>query len=317
MLSKTVREISRYHKFLIVSHVDPDGDTIGSSLGLAWALRALGKDVMLACQDPVPDEILFLPGVGAYEPQVRGDIEAVIAVDASDLRRMGSVYDPQTMGSLPLLVIDHHVTNDGFGTVNLVEKASSTAEIVLRVIDALGVPIDETIATCLLTGIVTDTQGFRTSSTTPGSLSAAQRLVQAGAGLVEISHQVFNRRSLEMLALWGRALAAAELREGVVWAELPLSWLPAGNANGQMGSGLANMLNTVKEARVAALFTEQSDGIIDVSLRAKPGVDVSRVALEFGGGGHAPAAGCQVRGELESVREAILASLVRLVASSQ
>ena len=155
---------------------------------------------------------------------------------------------------------------------------SSTAEIVLKVIDALGVPIDATIATCLLTGIVTDTQGFRTSSTTPDSLDAAQRLVRSGANLVEITNQAFNRRSLPMLALWGRALAAAELRGGVVWTELPLAWLPDGNANGQMGSGLANLLNTVREAQVAALFTEQNDGLIDVSLRAKPGYDVSRVA---------------------------------------
>ncbi len=317
MLRRIVQEISRYHRFLIVSHVDPDGDTIGSSLGLAWALRALGKEVVLACQDPVPDEILFLPGVDAYGQQAGGEVDAVIAVDSSDLRRMGTVYDPQTLGALPLLVIDHHVTNNGFGTVNLVEEASSTAEIVLRVIDALGVPVDATIATCLLTGIVTDTQGFRTSSTTPDSLSAAQRLVEAGARLVEISDQVFNRRPLRMLALWGRALAAAQLREGVVWTELPLSWLDGINSNGQLGSGLASMLNTVREARAAALFTEQADGLVDVSLRGKPGVDVSRVALEFGGGGHAPAAGCQVRGELESVREAILASLVRLVASSQ
>jgi phosphoesterase RecJ-like protein len=255
--------------------------------------------------------------VDEYQRHATGGQEAVIAVDASDLRRMGDVYEPDTMGALPLLVIDHHVTNAGFGSVNLIENTSSTAEIVLKVIDALGVPVDETIATCLLTGVVTDTQAFRTSSTTPESLDVAQRMVRLGANLVDITNQTLNRRSLAMLSLWGRALAAAELRGGVVWTELPLAWLPDGNANGQMGSGLANLLNTVREARVAALFTEQDDGLVDVSLRAKPGYDVSRVATEFGGGGHAPAAGCQVPGDLRTVREAVLASLVRLAADSQ
>jgi phosphoesterase RecJ-like protein len=317
MLSEIAREIDRYTRILIVSHVDPDGDTVGSSLGLAWALRAQGRQVSLGCQDPMPGEVAFLPGVGDYRRRAVGDEQLVIAVDASDRRRMGDVYQPETMDGLPLLVVDHHVTNDGYGTFNLIEATSSTAEIVLSVIDALGVPVDSTIATCLLTGVVTDTQGFRTSSTTLNSLAVAQRLVQAGANLVEISNQAFNRRSLEMLSLWGRALAGAELRQGIVWTELPLTWLTDGNANGQMGSGLANLLNTVREAIAAALFTEQDGGIIDVSLRAKPGLDVSRVALEFGGGGHAPAAGCQVRGELYAVREAILASLIRVAASSR
>lgn len=315
--SEMALEIRQHQRVLIVSHVDPDGDTIGSSLGLALALRTLGIQVVLACQDPVPDEVAFLPGVDEYQRHATGGQEAVIAVDASDLRRMGDVYEPDTMGALPLLVIDHHVTNAGFGSVNLIENTSSTAEIVLKVIDALGVPVDETIATCLLTGVVTDTQAFRTSSTTPESLDVAQRMVRLGANLVDITNQTLNRRSLAMLSLWGRALAAAELRGGVVWTELPLAWLPDGNANGQMGSGLANLLNTVREARVAALFTEQDDGLVDVSLRAKPGYDVSRVATEFGGGGHAPAAGCQVPGDLRTVREAVLASLVRLAADSQ
>ena len=221
--SEMALEIRQHQHVLIVSHVDPDGDTIGSSLGLALALRTLGIQVVLACQDPVADEVAFLPGVDEYQRHATGGQEAVIAVDASDLRRMGDVYEPDTMGSLPLLVIDHHVTNAGFGLVNLIENTSSTAEIVLKVIDALGVPVDETIATCLLTGVVTDTQAFRTSSTTPESLDVAQRMVRLGANLVDITNQTLNRRSLAMLSLWGRALAAAELRGGVVWTELPLA----------------------------------------------------------------------------------------------
>jgi len=311
--SRIAEELLRHRRILIVSHVDPDGDTIGSALGLAWALRSLGREVLMGCDDPVPEEAAALPGADEFSSSPPQDVDAIVAVDASDERRMGSLFRPSAERGGPLIVIDHHITNGGYGDLNLVMDTSATAEIVLLVVDALGVSLDATIARCLLTGVVTDTQGFRTASTTANSLTVAQRLMAAGADLVQISNQAFNRRSLSMLSLWGRALTAAEMRSGVLWAELPLAWLPQGNSDGQVGSGLANLLNTVREARVSALFTEQDDGLIDVSIRAKPGYDVSGVALAFGGGGHAGAAGCQVKGSLAGVREAVVDALTRLV----
>ncbi|MGI6367908.1 MAG: DHH family phosphoesterase [Anaerolineae bacterium] len=306
-------EIRRHRRALIISHVDPDGDTIGASLALALACGMLGITATVACQDPLPEELLFLPGAGEYHTQGTGQESLVIGVDASDARRLGAVYRDGAVQGKPLVVIDHHITNQGYGDLNLVLDTASTAEVVLQVIDALEVPLDREISTCLLTGLVTDTQAFRTSNVTAEALGVAMRLVQAGAALADITNQVFSRRSFATLSLWGRALASAQLRDGVVWTELPLAWVPEGSANGQLGSGLANMLNTAREASVAALFTEQADGLIDVSLRGKPGYDVSQVAVAFGGGGHAPAAGCQVSGELAKVRESILEALVHLV----
>ncbi len=300
--------LARAERVLIVAHVDPDGDTIGSALGLAWALRERGHEVVLACQDPVPSDIRFLPGADEFGSQIV-EADLVISVDTSDIRRMGSLYDPKRFSSLPLVVIDHHTTNTGFGDINLVRDAAATVQLVVELLDHLDILLDEAIATCLLTGLITDTQGFRTSSTTAEALAVAQRLVDAGAPLADITNKVFNQRSFHSLALWGDALSRARLDEGVIWTALYHS--PDGDDPEQagFGSGLVNFLNTVQQARAAVVFREQGDGTIDVSMRAKPGVDVSQVALAFGGGGHPQAAGCQVHGEMEQVRDGILAAL--------
>jgi phosphoesterase RecJ-like protein len=306
--------LSGIRRVLIVSHVDPDGDTIGSALGLAWALRSQGLAVRLACQDPLPDEVGFLPGVEAFQSDGLTDEQLVIAVDTSDRRRMGKRYVESDLGGRPLVVIDHHVTNPGFGDVNLIAGAPATALLMLEVVDHLGVPLDATIATCLLTGIITDTQGFRTSNTTPEALAAAQRLMQAGAPLAQINQWAFSRRAAATLPVWGAALANATLTDGVLWAELPYDLLRQNGIGGEASSGLVNFFNTVREAQIAVVLTEQPDGIIDVSLRSKPGVDVSAVALALGGGGHAQAAGCQIAGELAEVRARVVAAAQAAVA---
>ncbi len=318
MLSQTslneLREALRgVQRVLIVSHVDPDGDTIGSALGLAWALRAQGIAVTLACQGPLPDEVGFLPGVEAFQDIGPTDEQLVIAIDASDRRRMGTRYVEESSLQRPLVVIDHHITNPGYGDLNLIAEVPATAMLVLEVMDALEIPLDATIATCLLTGIITDTQGFRTSNTTPEALAAAQRLMQAGAPLAQINQWVFARRSAATLTVWGVALCRATLEGGVLWTELPLTLVNPDGMRGEASSGLVNLINTVREAWVAAVFTEQPGGIIDVSMRSKPGVDISGVALAFGGGGHAQAAGCQVPGPLAEVRQRVVAALRAVV----
>ena len=188
--------------------------------------------------------------------------------------------------------------------------------MVLEAIDYLRIPVDASIATCLLTAIITDTQGFRTSNTTPESLAAAQRLIQAGAPLAEINEWVFSRRAVATLPVWGATLAGAQLTDGVLWAELPFDLLSRDGLGSKPISGLVNFLNTVREARVAVILAEQGDGIIDVSLRSKPGVDVAAVAQAFGGGGHPQAAGCQVPGPLREVRERIVSALQAAVAQA-
>jgi phosphoesterase RecJ-like protein len=211
---------------------------------------------------------------------------------------------------VPLINIDHHVTNEGYGTVSLVDaSASSTAEVVLRLLDHMEVEVDAQAAMCLLTGIVTDTRGFRTNTVTLQTMAAAVRLIRAGASLTTIAREALDRRSVGAIRLWGSALSAARVEGRVIWTAIPLEMSrQAGFASGG-DAGLASYLAGAEETDGAAVFVEQAVNWIDVGLRASPGFDVSGIALRFGGGGHALAAGCTQRGPLDDVVGRVLPEL--------
>jgi phosphoesterase RecJ-like protein len=301
--------LEQVQRVLIVSHIMPDGDTLGSALGLAWALRARGIEARLSCADEVPADFAFLPGLADYAVRPLTDEQAVLVVDSSDLERIGSIYGEAAFARVPVVNIDHHVTNLSFGNINLIVPKASTAELVLDVITFLEIPLDQRIATCLLTGVVTDTRGFRTSNTTADTLRAAVRLVEAGAPLSEITDAVFSHRSLDTLRLWGPALSNVQRRGRIVWAEITQEMLREAGVDISAAGGLVNFLSSFHEAQVAIVFRELEDGRVDVSMRAIPALDVSQVALAFGGGGHPQAAGCTVVGTLPDVRERIIAAL--------
>ena len=187
-------QLDRSERVLVVSHVSPDGDTLGASLGMAWALRARGLFVRLACADPVPADLHFLPGCDAYTQEGPGDEDLIMVIDASDLERIGHIYRADAFEATPVVNIDHHVTNLRFGDIDYLTPKASTAELVLDLITDWGIPLDKVIATCLLTGMVTDTRGFRTNSATAEVLRATVRLVDAGASLPAIMDAVFNHR---------------------------------------------------------------------------------------------------------------------------
>jgi bifunctional oligoribonuclease and PAP phosphatase NrnA len=326
--------IARGRRALIIAHVMPDGDAIGSALGLAWGLRKLGIEAQVACADPVPEELRFLPGADEFaEGHKPADHDILLVLDASDIDRVGDLYDAERFaGSGPLratvINIDHHVTNTHFADLEIVELRSSTAELVLDLLQELGVPRDETIATCLLTGIVTDTRCFRTSNTTAATMRAAMQLMEAGASLPLITDAVFGHRPIAVVRLWGPALKQATLSGGVLWTEISQELLQRTRASEEDTSGLANFLIEIHEAQVAVVLRElgaeaagavsaggdgPDAGTVDVSIRARPGVDVSGVALRFGGGGHPQASGCQVVGTLAEVRREIVQALQEVV----
>lgn len=305
-LLSTVEHIRRYSQFLVVSHVNPDGDAVGSLLAVGWILRGLGKQATLALQDAVPDELRVLPGVDAIVSVdgVSGDHECVICVDASSPDRMGAVYRPQ-LTALPLLVIDHHITNTRFGTVNWVAAdCASTCQMLVDLADALHAPLGGPLGQCLLTGIVTDTLGFRTNNTTPAVLASAMRLMQAGASLVDITESVLDRRSFGVVKLWGAVLSHARLEDGVLWVTVSQEAMDVSGAAGDDGS-LSSMLIRTTDAEISASFVEKigenGQPAVECSFRARRGFDVSRVALGLGGGGHRAAAGCTVVGPLDDV----------------
>ena len=303
------RRLEEARRILLITHISPDGDAIGSLLGLGWALRPL-KKVTMACADPVPSSYTYLPGSQAIMAQPAGWYDLVISLDASDLERLGSAYDPVALAHTPLINIDHHVTNVHFGTINWVDpSAAATAELVLELVEYLGIPLNPNIATCLLNGIVTDTRGFRTSTTSLRTMEAVVKLMKAGAPLTQVTDRVFSHKPLSTIRLWGRVLGKVRMEDGILWGEIPRALREECQVSGNDDLGLSSLLATVEGVKVAVIFSEREDGRVDVGLRSVPGVDVASIALQLGGGGHPQAAGCLLSGTLPEVREKVLAAI--------
>lgn len=288
----------------IVSHVTPDPDAIGSLLGLGNALRGMGKQVLLLCDDPVPRGLHFLPGSNDILASLPSDwqVDLAIGVDASDPERLGKAWAAMVLADVPTLNIDHHITNLSFARVNVVNSEwASTAEGLVEVIDALKLPLSGDVAVCLLTGVIGDTRSFSTSSTTPAALRVAARLMDAGADIAATTEHVFSRRSLATLRLWGLGLSKLHRDGGVLWTAMTMEERRALGVDDSVGSGLSNLMISAEEANISAVFIEQPDGTIDSSFRARPGYDVASVALSLGGGGHALAAGAKLAGPIDQV----------------
>lgn len=295
---------------LLICHVDPDGDAIGSLVGLGRALRQIGLDPILACPDPIPTSFGYIPGIDEIVTVVDTPFDLVISLDCSDLQRLGSFPQLPAFERVPLINIDHHVTNLGFGQVKLVDpSASSTAEIVLRLVEHLAVSLDTEIATALLTGIVADTRGFRTSNVTPKVLEAALQLMRAGASLPDVALHSLDTRPATALLLWGLALSRIQIQDRIIWTSIPMAARSQADFADNGDAGLASFLVSAEEADVSAVFVERPDGQIEVGMRAVPGSDVAQVALGFGGGGHALAAGCTLAGPLEEAEARLLEAL--------
>jgi len=296
-------------RILVISHVAPDGDAVGSLLGLGGLLRAQGKQATLALQDAVPEQYTWLPGAEGIVRQVEGAYDLVISVDCSDLSRLGRLYQGELI-SLPLINIDHHITNTRFGALNWVEPASAaTAQMVFTLARALNWKVTQPVAECLLAGLVTDTRSFRTSNVDGAALQAALDLVRAGASLSQIARRTLDQRPWSSMKLWAQAIVDAQLQDGVLWTAVTREMQHRWDVLNDGFSGLANFLAGVREAEVVVVFTEQSNGTVDVGMRAAPGTDVSQIALKLGGGGHPQASGCTLAGSLAEVQAQVLAEV--------
>ncbi|MFL7791206.1 MAG: bifunctional oligoribonuclease/PAP phosphatase NrnA [Anaerolineae bacterium] len=299
---------------LLICHISPDGDAIGSMVGLGRALRQMGLSPILACSDPISPAFSYIPDIEEIVSQAkRSDpdpFDLVITLDSSDMERLGHFPSVPGFRDVPLLNIDHHVTNLDFGDVNLVDRAaSSTAEVVLQLLETIAIPLDTDLATALLTGIVSDTRGFRTNNVTPQVMEAALRLMEAGASLPDISRHSLDTRSIAAIRLWGEALARLQYKDRVIWASIPLSARSAAGYTGSGDASLVSFLLGAEDADAAAVFVEREGDRIEVGLRANPGLDVAQVALQFGGGGHTLAAGCTLPGPLDEAQTRLLTAL--------
>jgi phosphoesterase RecJ-like protein len=304
------RRIKDAQHIYLGTHIDPDGDAIGSLLGMAWVLRDAGKQVAAACADPVPETYAFLPGSEGVTDQPPTDEDLIISLDAGGLDRLGKLYVPDRFADVPVVNIDHHVTNTRFGDVVLVDPAAAaTAEILYLLFDHLRIPLSPGAATCLLTGVVTDTRSFRTSNTTPRVLQVAALLMQAGAPLINIAQQVYESKPVASLCLLGEVLRAMQRVDRIIWSQVTQEMVRQCNARPEDASDIINLLNATREADMAILFREDADGRVDVGFRSKPGVNVSEIAVALGGGGHPQASGCRLSGPLPEVREQVLATV--------
>lgn len=307
-MKEAVQLLSAARSAYLVSHAAPDGDSVGSLLGLAQVLQRLEKRVTAALPDPIPPDFAFLPGAGRLvhrPPSGREDL--LVVLDSTDPSRLGELCRPAVFDRLPVLNIDHHVTNTQFGRVNIVDpKATSTAELVAGLLEAMGVALRPEEATCLLFGLVADTQGFRTANTTPASLGWAARLLEAGGDLVGVNRQLFLSNPHAKLRLQGEVLARSQLEDGIIWSVVDPALIESCGADRDHVSGIVNLLAQASEAQAAVLFKEWQAQETEVSIRSKPGVDISQAALRLDGGGHPQAAGATLRGPREDVRRRVL-----------
>lgn len=297
---------------MLICHERPDGDSVGSLLALGVALQSLGKRVTLVSSDPVPDVFKFLDGWQSIQNDfLSGDYKAVVLVDNGDCRRTG--FGERIIAlkkrSIPLVNIDHHTKNDlwRIANINYVDtEASSTCELIYQIIIGLDIAITPTIATALMTGIYTDTGGFRHSNTSKGVLEVSSELLKKGAKLRTISSNVSNSHSVSMLKLWGIALSRLSMNHdfGLAYSVLTRGDIEQVGANDEEVSGLVNLINAIPECRAALLLYETADGKIKGSLRTESeSLDLSKLANLLCGGGHKKACGFSFSGHLEQAED--------------
>ncbi|MCB9453399.1 MAG: bifunctional oligoribonuclease/PAP phosphatase NrnA [Anaerolineaceae bacterium] len=298
-------------KILIVTHVSPDGDAIGSLLGLANALREMDKKVTTVVDGGVPDNLDFLPGAGGVQGKLkRGKWDLMISVDASDEPRTGLAGEYGRAHSPKVINLDHHPTNVWFGDIFIVvPTAVSATEIVYDWLVYMQHPISKRIAEPLLAGLVTDTLGFRTNNVTARTLEIAQALIKAGASLSDIVARALVSKPYNTIELWKQSLASVTMNETIISANVTQADLKQARIGEATDRGLVGLLVSVDEAKIAVVFKELADGRVELSMRSKPGYDVSGVALGLGGGGHKQAAGATIDGPLDAARERVLALL--------
>jgi phosphoesterase RecJ-like protein len=312
LLAKIRLSLSEANRILVVSHIRPDGDAIGSLLGLGMALLAAGKDVQMVLSDKLPAGFRHLPGSEQVRARPEGHFDLSVVVDCSDLERVGEALVVRTGNGLPQTLppdinIDHHVTNEMFARYNLVEsEAVATSEVLSRYLTDFGLTLTQPVADALLTGILTDTLGFRTSNMTPGVLRTAANLMEAGANLSDLYRFALMSRSFNAARYWGAGLTRLQRDGPMVWATLTLDDRRMVGYPGRDDADIINVVSSIDDAEVSLVFVEQNHESVKVSWRAQPGYDVSRVALSFGGGGHKVAAGADIPGALSEVQEKVL-----------
>lgn len=288
---------------MLAAHKKADGDAVGSLLGLGLCLIAAGKQVLMVLPDGVPSSYRFLDGYKLITRPIDTQADLFITLDCADRGRLGPQLETRTVN----INIDHHATNDLFANVNLVlPEVPATAMIVAIMLFDWGYPLPQAVLDALLTGIVADTLGFRTSNMSAETLFIAGKLFEKGGRLTELYENALHTRSFEAVKFWGRGLQKISRQDGIVWTNLTIEDRSSASYTGNDDADLINVLSSIEDAQVAIIFIEQKNGNTKVSWRAKKGLDISKLAVKFGGGGHPGASGAEISGSLSEIESLII-----------
>lgn len=324
---EVLEKVKTGNRFMVVSHVNPEGDAIGSLLGLTLALKSLGKEVTPYLEDDVPDLFRFLPGADTIVHSLsdNGPFDATFAVDCGKKDRLGKGFldlsEPST-----IINIDHHVSNDRFGDINvIVPDASATGEIIFDFCRALSIKITREIAINLYVAIHTDTGSFRYSSSTSESFMKAGELVKLGADPWEISRRVYENHPVKRYRLLAMVLATLDVINAsdgdeagnIATLTVTQEMLQKSEAEKDLADGFVNYARGISGVEVGILFRETGTDEYKVSLRSKGDIDVADIAQSFGGGGHIHAAGCNMKGNFEEIRSRVVEAVKAVVVASQ
>ncbi|WP_141500737.1 DHH family phosphoesterase [Paenibacillus luteus] len=306
--------------FLVVSHVQPDGDAISSTVVVGWLLQKLGKSAVLINEGELPSRLSFLDQFDsilnykkAAPPQ---QFDAIIAVDCADFKRIGEVASSFAPGA-KLLNIDHHPTNNGFGSVNVIRaEAAATVEILFDLIERTNIVLDLNCATAIYTGLLTDTGGFRYSNTSPRVMDIASQLLALGVSGNDLADHLLEKMTMAKLKLLQIALNRLTFTDNleIGWVFIGKDDLRNTGAVPEDLEGIVNYALNVDGVEVGILFKEAEDGSVKASLRSAGKANVAAIAQLFGGGGHVRAAGCRLEGSradsvselVEAVRKALV-----------
>ncbi len=309
---QVIDEINKGKTFLVSSHVNPEGDAVGSLLSLTLGLKELKKDVTAYLYDPVPKTFKFLPFADKVANKIDENkiYDAVFAVDCGQKDRLGEDFG-RIKNKGKLINIDHHATNDRFGDINVIDAdASAAGEMVYDLLKEIPVSINRDMAINIYTSILTDTGSFRYSCTTPKTFGIAGEMLKLGANPWDISQKVYESNPVNKLKLLASVLNTLELTNDGKVASLvvTLDTLNKASATKEEADGFVNYARTIEGVEVGILLREAKPGEYKISFRSKGRIDVAGISQEFGGGGHMNAAGCNIKGNLKDIKEKVISA---------
>ncbi len=311
---RIVEAIQSRRRFVISSHSRPDGDSIGSQVAMALALRALGKQVHIVNADRAPAPLMAFPGVRDIEiaDRVAGEYDAGIVLECGDLGRTGV----RGLGHGFLINIDHHPGNTAYGQINWFDaSAAACGEMVYTLVRALGVPFAGDIAVHVYLAILTDTGSFHYSSISPRTFGICREAIESGVDPVEVARNVYDSNNMGRLKLFGSVLSAMQIdatgRIAIVYLDHEMARAAGGTYDDT--EGLINLPLTVKEIQAVVFFKQVEGEQYRVSMRSKDDIDISAIAKEFDGGGHKNAAGCTVSGPIDGLQKTFVEKIERAI----